>query len=150
MVIHRIVRSAYRDDRSGQGAFLYGGRWNSKGQSALYAADHISLAVLEMIVNYDRSVSRLQPSYHLIEMEVPESLVIEISPASLKKSWNLDRAYTRYIGDAFLQSRGQPVLKIPSAVIPEENNFLINPLHPDFYKIKDLTVRPYDLDKRLF
>jgi len=150
MTIYRLVRSEYREDLSGYGAFLYGGRWNSKGQYALYGAEHISLAVLEIIVNYDRAATPLIPSYHLIELEVPDNEIVEIDGSALKKNWRGDTEYTRYIGDQFLQSRSDLVLKIPSAVVPEENNYLLNPGHKDFKKIVVVQSKVYGLDNRLF
>lgn len=150
MTIYRLVRSEYQDDLSGYGAFLYGGRWNNKGQYAVYAAEHISLAVLEIVVNYDRTTASLLPSYHLVELTVPDNEIIEIDRAALKKAWHTDMDYTRYIGDEFLQSKSDLVLKIPSAVIPEENNYLLNPGHKDFKKIIIEKSRRYGLDSRLF
>lgn len=150
MIIYRLVRSEYHDDLSGYGAFLYGGRWNNKGQHALYGAGHISLAVLEIVVNYDRTLTSLLPSYHLVSLSVPDSEIIEIDHSVLKKTWSNDADYTRYIGDEFLQSRSYLALKIPSAVIPEEDNYLINPGHKDFKKIIIQQTRPYGIDNRLF
>ncbi|MFT4095036.1 MAG: RES family NAD+ phosphorylase [Niabella sp.] len=149
MIIYRLVRSEYKSDLSGYSAFLYGGRWNNKGQYALYGAGHISLAVLEIVVNYDRSTALL-PAYHLIEIEVSDEIVIEIDTAALKKNWASDTEYTQFIGDQFIQTQSGPTLKVPSAVIPEESNFLINPAHNDFKKMKVKNVRPYGLDNRLF
>ncbi|MGN7788144.1 RES family NAD+ phosphorylase [Niabella sp. 22666] len=150
MIIYRLVRSEYHDDLSGYGAFLYGGRWNNKGQYALYGAEHISLAVLEIVVNYDRTATSLLPSYHLVELSVPDDEIIEIDHSALKKKWSEDMDYTRYIGDEFLQSKSDLVLKIPSAVIPEENNYLLNPSHKDFKKIIIDSSKRYGLDNRLF
>ncbi len=150
MIVYRLVRSLYKDDFSGQGAFLYGGRWNSKGIYALYGSEHISLAALEIIVNYDKSSLRLLPAYHLIEMNIPDAMVMEIDHSALKKKWSIDFEYSQYIGDQFLQSKAALAVKIPSAVIPEESNFLINPLHEHFKKITIKATKEYDLDKRLF
>ncbi|GAB3427808.1 RES family NAD+ phosphorylase [Niabella aquatica] len=150
MKIYRIVRSEYSDDLTGQGAFLYGGRWNTKGQYAVYAAEHISLAVLEIVVNYDRTLTPLLPSFHLVEMQVPDANITEIEQSALKKNWSSDMDYTRYIGDQFLQSESDLVLKIPSVVIPEESNFLLNPRHTDLKKVSIESVRKYGLDDRLF
>ncbi|MCH5598164.1 RES family NAD+ phosphorylase [Niabella ginsengisoli] len=150
MTIYRLVRSEFKDDLSGYGAFLYGGRWNSKGQYALYCAQHISLAVLEIVVNYDRTATPLLPSYHLVEIQVPDSEIIEIDTSVLKKNWSVDSDYTQYIGDEFLQSKSDVILKIPSAVIPEESNYLLNPAHNDFKKVTIATTRQYGLDSRLF
>lgn len=150
MIVYRLVRSEYKDDISGEGAFLYGGRWNNKGVYALYSAAHISLAVLEIVVNYDRGISAILPKYNLIEIQIPETFIIEIDISILKKGWTNDFEYTQYIGDEFLQSKSMMALKIPSAVIPEEYNYLINPLHSDFKKIKITKNNLYGLDNRLF
>ncbi len=138
-----------KDDLSGTGAYLYGGRWNSKGEYALYGASHISLAVLEILVNFDKSLLRLMPSYHLLTMAVPDALILSYKHTSLKPGWQHDVKLTQFIGDGFLQSRSGVIMEVPSAVIPEESNYLINPLHPDFEKIKLLQSQSYNLDKRL-
>lgn len=150
MNIYRLVREEYAEDISGYGAFMYGGRWNGKGQYALYCAEHISLAVLEIVVNYDRTLTPIRPTYCLMEIQVPESTITEIDKVVLKKNWWLDMEYTQYIGDQFLLSKAALALKIPSAVIPEEHNYLINPLHNEFKKIKVTSSKVYGLDKRLF
>lgn len=150
MIIYRLVRTLYKDDLSGQGAFLYGGRWNSKGIYALYCSEHISLAALEIIVNYDRSLIQMIPSYHLIEIDIPDGMIMEIDILALKENWGTDFEYSQYIGDQFLQSKAELALKIPSAVIPEESNFLINPAHEHFKKMVVKSAREYGLDNRLF
>lgn len=150
MIVYRIARSEYCEDLSGYGAFLYGGRWNSKGVNALYCAEHISLGVLEIVVNYERSLYQIIPSFHLLELDIDENDIIEIDTSNLKNNWSLDMEYSQYIGDQFLQSKSHLALKIPSAVIPEENNFLINPSHPRIKNVKIKVSKPYDLDHRLF
>ncbi|HRO83259.1 MAG TPA: RES family NAD+ phosphorylase [Niabella sp.] len=150
MIVYRLANSEYKDDLSGYGSFLYGGRWNSRGLYALYATEHISLAVLEIVVNYNRSAYSIRTSYHLLEIFIPDVPLLQINVAILKKKWQEDLEYSQMMGDQFLQQKNHLLLKIPSAVIPEENNFLINPDHPDYKKIKIKTSRPYGLDTRLF
>ncbi|MEE6186784.1 hypothetical protein PIECOFPK_01628 [Mycovorax composti] len=150
MNIYRIAREEYAEDISGYGAFLYGGRWNGKGQYALYCTEHISLAVLEIVVNYNRTLTPMRPKYHLIEIQIPENTITEIDHKVLKKDWTQDLDYTQYIGDQFLLSQAALALKVPSAVIPEEHNYLINPQHKDFKKLKIVTNKAYGLDERLF
>ncbi|MFT3903385.1 MAG: RES family NAD+ phosphorylase [Niabella sp.] len=150
MVIYRLANSLYKDDLSGQGAYLFGGRWNSKSVYALYGAQHISLAVLEIVVNFDRQLSPLVPSFHLLELQVPDSSVISLDAPALKKSWQDDMGYTQFIGDQFLQEQSHLVLQVPSAVIPEESNFLINPKHTLFKQVRVENSRSYPLDRRLF
>lgn len=150
MNIYRIVRKEYAEDISGNGAFIHGGRWNGKGQYALYCAEHISLAVLEIVVNYNSTLMSIRPIYHLIEIQIPENAITQIDNSVLKKNWQHDIEYTQYIGDQFLLSQSALALKIPSAVIPEEYNYLINPMHNEFKKIKVASNKVYGLDNRLF
>lgn len=150
MIIYRITNSKYKDDLSGYGSFLFGGRWNSKQVYALYAAEHISLAVLEIAVNYDRGASPLLPSYHLIELNVPDQSLIALTNDDLKVNWKEDVDYTRFIGDHFLKDASAFILQVPSAVISEEYNYLLNPSHADFKKIKIKSSKPYGIDNRLF
>ncbi len=150
MEIYRLVRAEYKNDWTGKRAFLYGGRWNSKGLYALYGASHISLAILEIIVNIDRTLLRFIPSYHLLTIAIPDSLIIPFKHTSLKRGWQDDLKLSQFIGDGFLQSESGVVMEVPSAVVSEESNFLINPLHQDFAKIDVVRSVPYDLDKRLY
>ncbi|MBO9617673.1 MAG: RES family NAD+ phosphorylase [Niabella sp.] len=150
MIFYRLVNEAYREDLSGYGSFLYGGRWNSKGLYALYGAEHISLAALEIVVNYDRGMYKLIPRYYLLTLEVPETEVVQISNDALKKKWTEDFSYTQFMGDQFLRQNRHLVLRVPSAVIPEEYNLLLNPRHKDNGKVKIIESKLYGLDNRLF
>ncbi|MCD2423175.1 RES family NAD+ phosphorylase [Niabella pedocola] len=150
MFVYRLVHAPYKEDISGYGAFLYGGRWNSKGVYALYTSEHISLAALEIVVNYDRTMYKMLPDYYLLTLEVPESPLVQIHPDVLKNKWVEDFEYTRFMGDQFLVQKAHLTLRMPSAVIQEEFNLLLNPLHPDFKKIKIIDSRSYGLDNRLF
>lgn len=150
MKIYRLVRSVYKDDFSGGGSYLYGGRWNSRGNRVLYATSHISLAILEIMVNFDRNMIRQFPQYHLLTFEVDASEIISLSHESLKSNWQQDIEFTRLIGDEFLKSKKGLIMAVPSAVIPEESNYLINIHHPDFQLINILESKVYSLDERLF
>jgi len=149
MTAYRICNPLFNDDISGTGAKLYGGRWNSKGVSMLYLTEFISLAVLEMLVHiqFKEPVSELS----LLHISVPETAEIkELKLNKLKQNWIKDDAYTKFIGDEFIRSGKTLAMKVPSAVITEEHNFIINPLHPDFKKIKITDARNFETDKRLF
>jgi RES domain-containing protein len=119
----------------GAGARKYGGRWNSAGTVVVYAAESQSLAVLEMLVHLDGP--ELLASYVLIPVEVSDSLVVRIDLADLPKTWRAFPApqELRHIGDDWTKSGSSPVLQVPSALLPQENNFLLNPHHPDFKKL---------------
>ncbi|MEZ5046842.1 MAG: RES family NAD+ phosphorylase [Chitinophagaceae bacterium] len=150
MDLFRLTSSVYKDDLSGYGAFLYGGRWNSKGNVALYAASSISLALLEILVNMKGIKMFTDLSYHLMQLRLDEDEIIELKLSQLKKGWEKDKAYTQFIGDQFLMTNQKVALKIPSVIIPQENNYLLNPNHPFFKKrIKLVKTEKYELDKRL-
>lgn len=149
MVIYRLVQSRFKEDLSGEGSSVFGGRWNSKGTRALYCAQHVSLAVLELLVNAGLSDRPMLPSFHLLEIEVPDSKMLTLKAADLKKDWRTDIQYSRFIGDEFLKAKSALVMRVPSAVVPEEFNFIINPYHKDFNKINIIRSKLYKIDGRL-
>jgi RES domain-containing protein len=149
MIVYRLSSGDYRNDLSGTGAKLFGGRWNSTGLNALYTTEHISLAVLEILVHVK---SYRQPlDYHLITIELPETAgIVTIDPAKLKRNWKEDFTYGQFIGDEFLIANQSLVLKVPSAIIEQESNFLINPAHKDAEKLKIRSSKIFMFDKRLY
>jgi len=149
MIIYRLATEKYKNDLSGMGAKIFGGRWNSVGAAVLYTTENISLAVLEILVRTDTHFIPL--SYHLIKIEIAESVIPKaITIDKLKKDWKDDIGYTRFIGDEFIKSNNHLFLKVPSAVVDQENNFIINPEHTDFKKVKVTAVKKFQFDKRLF
>jgi RES domain-containing protein len=149
MIVYRICNSLYNDDLSGTGAKLFGGRWNSKGFAMLYVAENISLTVLEMLVHNQFKDFAIELS--LLKISVPDTAEVkEVKLNKLKKEWIEDYSYTKFIGNEFIKSTNNLLLKVPSAVVNEEHNFLINPLHADFKKVKIIEVKPFSTDKRLF
>ncbi len=149
MIVYRISNAEYSDDISGTGAKLMGSRWNSKGIPVLYTSQHISLAVLEMLVN--TNFKDYDIALDLMYINFPEQLsVTTIELETLKKDWNTDFGYTRYIGDEFFNQKETLILKVPSAVIQEEYNYLANPSHADFKKIKIINTKSFWPDERLF
>ena len=149
MMVYRICNALYSDDLSGTGAKLFGGRWNSKGVAMLYVSEHISLAVVEMLVHNQFKDFSIELS--LLHISFPDSIEIkEIKHSKMKSDWKEDYGYTQFMGDQFIKSASNAILKIPSAVITEENNYLINPLRADFKKIKITEIITFSTDKRLF
>lgn len=149
MIVYRLTQSRFKDDLSGEGASTYGGRWNSKGHRMLYCTEHVSLAVLELVVNFNKSESPFIPTFHLLEINLPETRYLTLQVADLKKDWRADVNYSRFIGDEFLKAKSALMMKVPSAVVPEENNVIINPFHKDFHKIEIVRAKIYKLDGRL-
>ncbi|MBC7936225.1 MAG: RES family NAD+ phosphorylase [Rhizobacter sp.] len=149
MIVYRISNALYSDDISGIGAKLYGARWNTKGTPMLYCSGHISLAILELLVH--SQFKNFSIDLDLMVIQLPGNVTAaEISSKKVKPGWEKDAGYTQFIGDEFIRNKQDLILKVPSAVIHDESNFLINPLHPDFKKVKITDTRSFKTDERLF
>lgn len=149
MIVYRICNAAYNDDISGTGAKLMGSRWNSRDIPVLYTSQYISLSVLEMLVN--TNFKDYSITLDLMYIKFPDdqpTTVIELN--NLKNNWKDDFDYTRYIGDEFFKQKESLILRVPSAVVQEEYNYLANPLHADFKKIKIIKTKSFWPDERLF
>ncbi len=147
MIIYRLTTGKYANDISGTGSKIYGGRWNPPGLAVLYTSQYISLAILEILVRANKETS--PDSYTLLSFEIPENGIYEIQIKKLKKEWPNDLKYSQGIGEDFLKESQSLCLKVPSAIVPQENNFLVNPLHPDIKKVKIISSELLELDKRL-
>jgi len=149
MMVYRICNPLFSEDLLGTGAKLYGGRWNSKGIAVLYASEHISLCVLEMLVHNQFTDFTIDLS--LLHIAFADTIdVKEVKNNKLKPDWVNDIEYTRFMGDQFVKLGTHAILKVPSAVIQEEHNFIMNPFHVDFKKIKITQTNSFSTDKRLF
>jgi RES domain-containing protein len=151
IVAWRIARREYADDAfSGEGAFLYAGRWHSEGTRIVYTAENLSLATLEVLVHL--SGRQNLPDYVLIPCYFPEAVVEELDVTQFPANWAdaIAPPALRLFGDRWAADRGSAVLKVPSAVTLVEYNYLLNPDHPDFNSVDIGEPRPFRLDVRLF
>jgi len=147
----RITRSEYVDDAfSGEGARLYGGRWNLKGVPVVYAAGSEALAILELLVHLGRV--RVLKSYSTITVSFEADLVERLDETMLPGDWRSYPAPARLneIGTEWAEQERSVVLEVPSAVVPAETNFLLNPEHPEFRRLTLEKPRPCVFDSRLF
>ncbi len=133
----------------GEGARIAGGRWNPPGLPVVYLAESRALAALEMLVHLDR-LARQMPMV-IIEVEFPDSLMTEVFPADLPRNWNLAAGADplKRLGAEWLRGMRSLAMRVPSVVIPEETNFLINPRHPDAARIRLGNPVPWRFDARL-
>ncbi len=152
----RIVQSRYvdgADEEAGRGAFsgegarLYGGRWNRPGLPVAYAAGSCSLALLEVLVNLGEP--RLLKQYLLIPVAFDVEAVETVD--ELPDDW---RAYpaprsTQKYGDVWIREARSPVLQVPSVVVPAEWNYIVNPRHPGFVDLEIGAPEVLDVDERL-
>jgi len=135
---------------SGEGARIYGGRWNPIGTPVIYAAGSLSLATLEIIVHLERE-QLLYTRFVKIPVTFESSMVFSLSRNKLPKDWDSlpPSESTQKIGQKWIEQVKHAILKIPSTVIREEHNFLINPVHPDFSVIEFGEPQRFDFDERL-
>ncbi len=144
LVTARFAKSAF----SGEGARLYGGRWNRKGVPLVYTAGTQSLAMLEMLVQDEP----LRARYVMIEARIPKGMTIDrIKIEDLPSEWRdiTGRGRLQAIGTQWARKRSAAVFAVPSAVIPVETNYLLNPLHADFRRIKIGKPQKFETDLRL-
>lgn len=143
MIVYRIAKAAFCD-LTGQGARLYGGRWNSPGRPMVYTASAPSLALLELLVHLDLDLALLPDDYRLLSIDIPDTSAIESLP---KTSPNV--LACAMAGDAFLNRRAALVLSVPSTIIPQERNLLINPAHPQAAAVRVVSNEAFPIDPRL-
>ena len=136
---------------TGEGARITGGRWNSIGRPVIYASEHLSLAVLEILV-HSQTPEQRQVARALAEISVPDSLIETVSRRLLPANFGNQSplAFTQAIGDEWLESRRCVGLLVPSAIITSESNLLLNPMHTGFAKCLWGPFAPILLDPRLW
>ena len=149
MLVYRISRLKYAQDLSGTGAKKYGGRWNHRGIPVLYTSSHISLAFQELLVNADSF--QVRGSFQIVGIKIPEEVSVKyVAKNKIPKNWcsNENIHPLGDLGTKWLKQSRVLVLAVPSAVIPLEYNFLVNPEHSDFDKIKIKTSSVLVIDQR--
>ena len=153
MIVFRIEREKYLNTAlSGIGASISEGyRWNSLNTRIVYTADTRALATLEISVHLDLSEDLPNDRYY-VEIEIPDEIDIqEVTLEDLPDDWSSKppTLTTQTIGDDFVNYNDSAILKVPSSIVPQEFNYLINPNHPDSSKIKILSVSKMMFDSRL-
>lgn len=151
MELFRITQEKFVNDLSGNGARLFGGRWNSEGYYALYTSGTRSLALLEVLAHTPAKMLDSK-NYQLITLSVPDNEVkFRTELGMLPHGWDAPdtRPVTRRIGDQFLKDKKHLLLAVPSVILPEELNYVLNPLHADMKKLKIVHQRIIRFDKRV-
>jgi len=151
MELYRIAQEKFADDLTGNGSRLFGGRWNSEGFFALYTSSTRSMVLLETLAHTPAKMLNAN-NYQLISLLIPEGIVAEeILLSSLPGGWDVPdtRPFTKRLGDKFLNEGRSLLLAIPCVLMPEEINYLINPLHKDMRKVKMVHKRRIYFDKRI-
>ncbi|WP_316850991.1 RES family NAD+ phosphorylase [Pedobacter agri] len=149
MILYRISNCKYARDISGTGAKMFGGRWNSVGTPMHYMAENRALAALEVLVNIDNVSDTSQLCLSIFELSDESIEFCNLN--QLPKNW---RSYPssfelQKIGDEFVKTNNYLLLRVPSAIIEDEFNFLMNVNHPLAENIKILEIKPFSFDNRL-
>ena len=146
----RIVRATRRkyEVQDARGALVAFGRWHGAAQPVLYCTSSLALAVLEQRVNA-ATFQDIRDDFHYAEIDLTDVEVEQIADEHFEGDWTRDLRVTQALGTEWLKSRRSPVLRVRSAALSVEWNYLLNPQHPDFSRISFSEPRPIPLDSRL-
>lgn len=149
MIVYRVSKAKYAIDLKGEGARLFGGRWNNKMIGCLYTSENRALAVLEYTVNVN--IDDIPRALNITTIEIPDRPITILNEADLPGDWKHSPApsSTKDFGSKLLLAAAEPVIRIPSAVLPAEFNYLLNPLHPDSKKFKVIDSIDFVYDVRI-
>lgn len=144
MIVYRCSTLQWAKDISGTGASLYGGRWNNPGTFMLYTAENNILAALEIAIRIP--LEQISKDYVMVPIEIPDA---DAYIPKLSKTWYKEQELTRTLGDNFAIQGSHLLMKVPSALISDAYNYLINPHHALARKITVKEPRSILMDKRL-
>ena len=148
MLLWRISNYATLE---GRGGLLASARWHTQGRSMVYLGETPAGALTEVLVHLELELADLPKTYKLLKAEAPEDLAVRtITETDLPADWKENLTATRTMGDEWLASRATALLRVPSVIVPETYNVLLNPEHPDAARVKVLSYREYPWDERLF
>jgi RES domain-containing protein len=148
MELFRIAKTAYISDLSGAGAKMYGGRWNRPGMAMLYTSQARSLAMLELIVHFSAS-SALKLDYSFLTIHINQDSIIDLDRNVLPSNiLNLNQNILWEISEDYFLKRDILALRVPSVLIPEEFNVLLNPSHLEYKEIHAQNIEKVSLDER--
>ncbi len=148
MLVYRIASPKFIEDLSGTGAKQYGGRWNNKGIKMMYFAESRAMAVMEVLVHLRPAV--IDQDFSLAVFEIPDDNVLTIDVKELPKNWKEETAIEmlKRIGDQFIKDNQYLVMKVPSVIVEEEYNIVLNPNHTQSAKVRLIGKRVFRFDRR--
>lgn len=147
MMLWRISRHSTLD---GHGGLLASARWHTQGRSIVYLAESPAGALLEALVHLELTPDSYPAHYSLLKAEAPDEISVRtLGAAELTGDWTRDVILTRTLGDEWLASHSTALLRVPSAIVPETFNVLLNPEHPDAGRLQVLWHEQYPWDARL-
>jgi RES domain-containing protein len=149
MIVYRVGKTKHASDLTGEGARLVGGRWNNKMVACLYTSESRALGVLEYTVNV--IIDDIPRALSITTIEIPDQLIRILTEADLPGDWkhSPSPSSTKDFGSKLFSTAAEPIIKIPSTVISDEFNYLLNPLHPDSKKFKLIAINDFVYDVRI-
>lgn len=151
MRVFRLSKKKYSSEFNGKGAARFGNRWNSKGTEIIYTSQSRALAMAEVAVHL--TLATIPSDFVMLEIEIPNTITIQtLEEIGLPADWNghPPGPHTQKIGDDFINSGKHCILKVPSAVVKGDFNFLLNPHHKDLKRIRIIEITDFPFDKRIF
>ncbi|MEM9858605.1 MAG: RES family NAD+ phosphorylase [Bacteroidota bacterium] len=146
MLVYRIAHPSYAQDLSGYGSLLVSGRWHFKGTRVVYTAENSSLALLEYLAHTEGLKRRLP--YHMITIDVPEGSIYTLK--RIAKDWKSEPLVSRKLGTKWINNGTTLLMKVPSVLNEDNSNYLINPAHSLFPKVKIIKTKEITFDQRLW
>jgi len=135
---------------AGDGALRTPGRWHTRGRRVVYCAESPAAALLEILVHFEIDIQDLPVRYRLLKIQVPDDVHVEcVSADQLPADWPAKTEVTRALGDDWLTRDSAALLTVPSAIVPETFNVLLNPAHPDARRIVIVQAGEHAIDPRL-
>jgi RES domain-containing protein len=148
MFLWRISNYATLD---GSGGLHVSGRWHTKGHPILYCSTNPSTALLEILVHMEIDAEDRPENFQVLKLSAPNTITPKrIKPADLPPDWRTNLHATQAIGDQWLRERRSLLLEVPSILVPETSNLLVNPLHPSITRLKITAIYQHPFDARLF
>jgi RES domain-containing protein len=144
-----LWRISNHETLSGEGGLRYAARWHSAGRPIVYLAESPAGAMIEVLVHLELEEDELPRSYSLLQVEVPEDVGIETIRVPAGEGWKADLAVSRGLGDAWLGEGRSAVARVPSAILPETANYLLNPAHAEAGRLRVVSVARPRFDARL-
>ena len=146
----RLWRISNHASLSGDGGLHASGRWHPRGRRVVYLADHPASALIEVMVHLEIDAEDLPSHYQLLGVEVPDSVTITaVAENELPDGWREQIALTRARGDDWLHAGATALLRVPSAIVPQAANYLLNPAHPDAVRVTIAATLRAPFDPRL-
>ena len=147
MVLWRITNHV---SLAGDGGMRASGRWHTRGRRVVYCSESPAAALLEILVHFEIDVRELPTRYRLLKLDAPDTLMVEaVAAADLPADWREQTDLTRATGDRWLRAGRSALLRVPSVVVPETFNVLLNPGHGDAAQVAVTHVSDHVIDPRL-